>query len=343
MKVSDFDFHLAPQNIALRPVRPRDEAKLLVVAPSLLEDRKVLDLPSLLQPNDIVVFNNTKVLPSRLWGQIGTAKAEVTLLQPMKRKMWRALVKPGKKFLVGGWIDFGSIKAVVVEKEESGTVVLKFNSNGLADHMETNGLMPLPPYIAKWRTPDQKDRIDYQTLYAKKKGAVAAPTAGLHFTPRLFKALQTRKIKTAFATLHVGAGTFLPIRVDDFKDHVMHSERGEISSACAKAINSSRSKGGRVIAVGTTTLRLLETVADDRGVVRPWKGDVDLFIYPGYAFKAVDVLFTNFHLPRSTLLLLVSAFSGIAGIKEAYRHALSKNYRFFSYGDACLLHRGLVK
>lgn len=341
MKVSDFDFHLTPHSIALRPVRPRDRARLLVVTPSVLEDHKVLNLPFLLQPNDIVVFNNTKVLPSRLLARIGTVKAEVTLLQPMTRRVWRALVKPRKKFFVGSQINFGDTEAVVVAKEDSGAVVLKFVSGGLTQHMEINGLMPLPPYIAKLRMPDQQDRTDYQTLYAKKNGAAAAPTAGLHFTRRLFKALQARKIKTAFVTLHVGLGTFLPVRVDDFNDHVMHAERGEISKVAAKAINSSRLKGGRVVAVGTTTLRLLEAVADDRGMVRPWKGEVDLFISPGYSFKAVDILFTNFHLPRSTLFLLVSAFSGISCIKEAYRYALIKNYRFFSYGDACLLHRGL--
>ena len=338
MKVSDFDFELPAGRIALRPSKPRDKARLLVVRLDGLEDKGVLDLPTLLNPGDCLVFNDTKVLPVRLVGQIALAKAEATLLRPQGRGQWTALVKPGKKFRVGIEADFGGLRAVVSARGEGGEVGLKFDPKKLNKHIEKYGLMPLPPYIAKRRAPDQKDRADYQTLYAKSEGAVAAPTAGLHFTPRLFAALQKRGVKTAFVTLHVGAGTFLPVRAEDTRHHRMHAEAGEVSAEAAKAVNAARAKGGRIAAVGTTSLRLLETAADENGVVRPWAGETGLFITPGYRFKAVDLLLTNFHLPRSTLFMLVAAFSGLARMKKAYRRAVAMGYRFFSYGDACLLY-----
>jgi S-adenosylmethionine:tRNA ribosyltransferase-isomerase len=340
MKVSTFDFELPAERIALRPARPRDSARLMVVRRGGIEDKGVRDLPKLLKAGDCLVFNDTKVLPVRLVGRIGQGKAEATLLKPLGKSLWTALVKPGKKFRVGVAVDFKGLKATVVAKGDGGEVTLKFDPKKLRKHIEKHGLMPLPPYIASRRAPDRQDRADYQTAYARKAGAVAAPTAGLHFTKRLFKALEKRGVKTAFVTLHVGAGTFLPVKAADTRDHKMHSERAEVSASAAKAINAARAKGGRVVAVGTTSLRLLETAAGANGKVRPWAGETGIFITPGYRFKAADLLLTNFHLPRSTLFMLVAAFSGLTRMKKAYRHAVASGYRFFSYGDACLLFPG---
>ena len=337
MKVSDFDFKLPEGRIALRPVAPRDAAKMLVVRPEGLEDKGVLDLADYLTEKDIVVFNDTRVLPVRLSGTIGADRVEATLLKPLGGDKWTALAKPGKKFKPGTEVDFEGLKASVVSKGEDGEIILDFHMSNIHQLIDKKGKMPLPPYIAKKREVDQKDRTDYQTLYAKTDGAVAAPTAGLHFTDRMMKALRKKGVKCAFVTLHVGAGTFLPVKVEDTKDHKMHAERGEITGETAAAINQARETGGRVITVGTTSLRLLESAADKGGNVHPFKRETDIFITPGYQFRVVDMLMTNFHLPKSTLFMLVSAFSGLAAMKSAYKHAVSKGYRFYSYGDSCLL------
>ncbi|MEE8259105.1 MAG: tRNA preQ1(34) S-adenosylmethionine ribosyltransferase-isomerase QueA [Sphingomonadales bacterium] len=337
MEVELFDFHLPDSSIALRPVVPRDAARMLVVRPDTALDKKFSDLSDFLSDNDILVLNNTKVLPARLFGRIGEGKVEATLLKPVGPGKWTALAKPGKKFKPGTGVDFMGLKAVVISRGEAGEITLKFDINNIMEALDKKGKMPLPPYIAKKREVDDRDRADYQTKYAKIDGAVAAPTAGLHFTGGLLKKIGEKGVKTAFVTLHVGAGTFLPIRVDDTDNHKMHPEWGEITPEAADAINKARENGGRVVAVGTTSLRLLESAAGPNGKTRPFKGETDIFITPGYEFKAVDVLMTNFHLPKSTLFMLVSAFSGLEVMKSAYKHAVEAGYRFYSYGDACLL------
>lgn len=339
MKVSDFDFELPEEVIALRPVVPRDAAKMLVVRPEGIEDRAVLDLAEHLTEKDILVFNDTKVLPVRLSGRIGEGKVEATLLKPLGDNKWSALCKPGKRFKPGTKVDFDGLAAEVISKHPDGEIILQFHANNLLEAIENKGKMPLPPYIAKKRAVDAQDLDDYQTLYAKNKGAIAAPTAGLHFTPRMLEKLKSKGVQTAFLTLHVGAGTFLPIKVSNTENHIMHSEWGEISKAVADKINETRKNGGRVVAVGTTSLRLLESAADENGNIHPFKGETDIFITPGYRFKAVDVLMTNFHLPASTLFMLVSAFSGLDQMKAAYKYATQNDYRFYSYGDSCLLMR----
>ncbi len=340
MKTADFDFDLPQDRIAQHPVSPRDAAKLLVVGREL-QDRHVRDLPQFLRSGDLVVVNDTKVLPARLLGRRGEAKIDVTLIKRLSDLDWRAFAKPAKKLKPEDTVDFGpDLRAVVTDKGEGGEVGLRFHgpASSFAARLHRIGRMPLPPYIKRLDSdPGFEDQTSYQTLFASKEGAVAAPTAGLHFTPDLRTALQGNGINFSMVTLHVGAGTFLPVKADDPKDHKMHSEWGEVSEATAQAIETTRQKGGRVVAIGTTALRILESAVDPEGRVLPFQGETDIFILPGYRFKAVDVLMTNFHLPRSTLFMLVSAFAGLERMQAAYAHAIASDYRFFSYGDACLL------
>ena len=337
MEIADFDFDLPPERIALRPVRPRDAARLLVVRGDAFTDAQVRDLPDLLRPGDILVSNDTRVIPARLSGRRGEAKVEVTLHRRVDARTWRAFARPAKRCRLGDRIDFAGLTAEVLGRE-GGEVTLRFAADDLDAALKAHGVMPLPPYIAARRPVDAADRTDYQTVFAAREGAVAAPTAGLHFTPRLLDALAARGIERAMLTLHVGAGTFLPVTADRIADHRMHAEWGEIGAETAAALNAARAAGGRIVAVGTTAARLLETATDDGGRIRPFRGETDIFITPGYSFRAVDLLLTNFHLPRSTLFMLVAAFSGLGRMKAAYAHAIEKGYRFYSYGDACLLH-----
>ncbi|CAG1003661.1 MAG: tRNA preQ1(34) S-adenosylmethionine ribosyltransferase-isomerase QueA [Rhizobiaceae bacterium] len=355
MRVDLFDFDLPEDRIALRPAEPRDAARLLVVRPGeALEDRVVRDLPDLLLPGDVMVYNDTKVIPAQLSGmrRRGDAAAQVdaTLHMRIAPDRWLAFVRPGKRVAAGDRIRFGhsntscllgALDATVVEKREGGEALLAFDLSGAAldEALNAVGHVPLPPYIASKRGDDERDRSDYQTIYAREEGAVAAPTAGLHFTPELIRRLDEKGIERRFVTLHVGAGTFLPVKADDTKDHRMHAEKGEVSAETATALNAARRRGGRIVAVGTTSLRILESAADADGSVKAWSGETSIFITPGYSFRAVDVLMTNFHLPRSTLFMLVSAFSGLETMHEAYRHAIAGGYRFYSYGDASLLFR----
>jgi len=338
MRVDEFDFDLAPELIAARPVHPRDTSRLLVVG-ERLEDRAMLDLPRLLRAGDLLVANDTRVIPARLTGVRGTAKIELTLHRDLGGAWWRAFARGAKKLKEGDRIDFGEdFWARVAAKNEEGDVTLEFDRAGprFKAALARSGHVPLPPYIK--RPDDASDRGDYQTIFAVKDGAVAAPTAGLHFTERLLSALEGAGVGCITVTLHVGAGTFLPIKVADTTDHRMHDEAGWIDAATAQRINLARAAGGRIVAVGTTALRLLETAARGDGVIEPFAGTTDLFITPGYRFKAIDLLVTNFHLPRSTLFMLVSAFAGLARMRSAYAHAIAARYRFFSYGDACLLY-----
>jgi S-adenosylmethionine:tRNA ribosyltransferase-isomerase len=345
MKTADFDFHLPEDRIVLRPAEPRDAARLLVVREGGLEDRIVRDLPSLLQPGDALVFNDTRVIPARLDGvrvRDGLEVAvEATLHQRRGPAGWSAFMKPGKRLRVGDEVRFTGLTATVAAKHEDGLVDLDFDREGAAlDHaIHAAGHMPLPPYIAARRAEDERDRSDYQTVFAAHDGSVAAPTAGLHFTPALLAALKARGVSTHAVTLHVGAGTFLPVKADDIADHRMHAEWGEVSPATADALNAARAAGGRIVCVGTTSLRLLESAAGEDGVIRPFHGDTAIFITPGYRFRAADVLMTNFHLPKSTLFMLVSAFCGLDTMRAAYAHAVSDGYRFYSYGDGSLLFR----
>jgi S-adenosylmethionine:tRNA ribosyltransferase-isomerase len=355
MRTDLFDFELPTERIALRPASPRDSARLLVVEPGArLHDRVVYDLPQWLKPGDQLVVNDTKVISAQLKGRrIGREtepKIEATLIKRLDASRWQALVKPAKKLARGDVVRFGNegkvcllghLDAEVQDKGENGAVTLSFSFHGptLDSAISDLGSPPLPPYIASKRTPDEHDVADYQTMFAVNEGAVAAPTAGLHFTPALEAALRERGVGLNRITLHVGAGTFLPVKVDDTTEHKMHSEWGTISPEVAEALNAARAKGGRVVAVGTTSLRLLESAAAEDGEIRPFTNETAIFITPGYRFRAVDILLTNFHLPRSTLFMLVSAFSGLETMKRAYAHAIASGYRFYSYGDACLLFR----
>jgi S-adenosylmethionine:tRNA ribosyltransferase-isomerase len=355
MRTDLFDFDLPPDSIALRPASPRDHARLLVVRPGEeLLDRAVRDLPEFLRPGDQLVVNDTKVIAAQLTGRRVGREAEpridATLIKRIDGSRWQALVKPAKKLAVGDFVRFGNegrvcllgnLDAEVEHKGEAGEVTLSFAFHGpiLDQAIADVGSPPLPPYIASKRAPDDRDAADYQTMFAVHEGAVAAPTAGLHFTPELEAALQARGIGLHRVTLHVGAGTFLPVKVDDTEGHRMHAEWGTISQATADALNTARGNGGRIVAVGTTSLRLLESAAADDRTIRPFADETSIFITPGYRFRAVDVLMTNFHLPRSTLFMLVSAFSGLETMKQAYDHAIRNGYRFYSYGDACLLFR----
>lgn len=355
MRTDLFDFDLPESNIALRPASPRDAARMLVVTPDEpLRGAAVRDLPRYLKAGDQLVVNDTKVIPAQLSGRrIGREtepKIEATLIKRIDGSRWQALVRPAKKLAGGDAIRFGNegrvcllgnLDAQVEHKGDNGEVTLVFSLHGpvLDRAIADVGAPPLPPYIASKRTPDERDATDYQTMFATREGAVAAPTAGLHFTPQLEAALCERGIGLHRLTLHVGAGTFLPVKADDTSGHRMHAEWGTISAATADALNDARAKGGRVVAVGTTSLRLLESAAADDGTIRPFAAETTIFITPGYRFKAVDVLMTNFHLPRSTLFMLVSAFSGLETMQRAYAHAIAAGYRFYSYGDACLLFR----
>ena len=340
MKVDAFDFDLPRRLIAERPVSPRDAARLLDVQGNALYDRAMRDLPELLAPGDMLVINDTRVIPARLSVRRGEAKAEVTLHREVSADTWRAFARPARKLAIGDRLDIAAdFTAVVTAKGDGGDVTLHFDRSGpeLLAALGEHGHVPLPPYIR--RPDDEHDRTDYQTLFAAADGAVAAPTAGLHFTPALVTALERRGIGLATVTLHVGAGTFLPVKAEDTRDHTMHAERGLISAASAERINATRRAGGRVAAVGTTSLRLLESAADSEGRLSPFAGETDIFITPGYRFRAVDLLLTNFHLPRSTLFMLVCAFAGTERMKAAYAHAIAEGYRFYSYGDGGLLRR----
>ncbi len=357
MRVDLFDFDLPEENIALRPADPRDSARMLVVnanADPVLADHGVLDLPNFLQPGDALVFNDTKVIPAQLEGfrtrEGGEgASVSVTLHMRVDASRWKAFARPAKRLKPGDRIQFGhagetcmlgTLDATVEARDEA-EVTLLFDLSGpmLDEAIFSAGHIPLPPYIAAKRAEDEKDKTDYQTIYARENGAVAAPTAGLHFTPRLFEALDKRGIERHFVTLHVGAGTFLPVKADDTADHKMHEERGYVSAETAAALNAVRARGGRIVSVGTTSLRLLESAAREDGVIEAWSGATDIFITPGYRFRAIDVLMTNFHLPKSTLFMLVSAFAGFETMHAAYEHAIENGYRFYSYGDSSLLFR----
>ena len=363
MKVDLFDFELPVELIAQAPARPRDSARMMVVPEDgPIVDQGVLDLARHLRPGDLMVFNNTKVIPARLIGnrirqgiklgrrgtghsEIG-AKIDVTLHKADGTDQWRAFVRPARKLAVGDQIQFADeadsdFSAVVKEKLDGGETALVFNKSGtdLITALHRHGTMPLPPYIHRDGPPDPSDNSDYQTLYAEREGAVAAPTAGLHFTERLFDTLDKQGVDRTFVTLHVGAGTFLPVKVEDTTAHRMHAEWGDISLSTAELINRTRAKGGRIVAVGTTALRLLESAIAPDGTVGAFTGDTDIFITPGHTFRTADILLTNFHLPRSTLFMLISAFAGLDRMQAAYTHAREQGYRFYSYGDACLLER----
>ena len=355
MRTDLFDFELPSGHIALRPASPRDSARMLIVEPDgVLRDRIVANLPQWLEPGDQLVVNDTKVIAAQLTGRrIGREtepKIEATLIKRLDGSRWQALVKPAKKLSQGDVVRFGNegrvcllghLDAQVEHKGDDGEITLSFSFHGpaLDQAIADLGSPPLPPYIAGKRAPDERDAADYQTMFAANEGAVAAPTAGLHFTSALESALRERGVAIHLVTLHVGAGTFLPVKTEDTAGHRMHSEWGSISSATADALNAARAKGGRIVAVGTTSLRLLESATAEDGTIEPFTGDTAIFITPGYRFRAVDILLTNFHLPRSTLFMLVSAFSGLDTMKQAYAHAIKSGYRFYSYGDACLLFR----
>ena len=356
MRTDLFDFELPSDRVALRPASPRDAARLLVVRPGgELDDRGVRDLPELLAPGDALVFNDTRVIPARLRGRrIGRgedARIEATLTQRVDGSHWRALVRPAKKLQEGDIVRFGEegrvcflgqLDATVAAKGRDGEVTLAFAFHGpvLDQAIDERGDMPLPPYIASRRPPDERDRADYQTMFARQEGSVAAPTAALHFTDDLVGRLEARGIGLHFVTLHVGPGTFLPVKAEDTADHRMHPEWGTVGAATADALNAVRRAGRRIVAVGSTSLRLIETAAADDGTLRPFTGETSLFITPGDTVRAVDALMTNFHLPRSTLFMLVAAFAGLDAMQRAYAHAIASGYRFYSYGDACLLFRG---
>jgi S-adenosylmethionine:tRNA ribosyltransferase-isomerase len=369
LKTADFDFPLPPDRIARHPAKPRDSARLLVVGGGL-QDRSVRDLPEILRPGDLLIVNDTKVIPAQLTGRRvdmgGEAKIEVTLIRRHEEdaRAWDAFAKPGKKLKVGDVVVFGeshrshaypnpppkmgegtgdaaALTATILHKHDSGEIALRFDcaESEIMAALHRIGSMPLPPYIRKLRPVSAEDDADYQTIFAAREGAVAAPTAGLHFTPELLAALERRGIRQARVTLHVGAGTFLPVKVDDIASHRMHAEWGEISAATADAFNRARAEGRRIVAVGTTSLRLLESALDANGKLLPFARETDIFIHPGKTVRAADLLLTNFHLPKSTLFMLVCAFAGTERMRAAYAHAIASGYRFFSYGDACLLER----
>jgi len=347
LKTADFDFPLPPDRIARHPAKPRDSARLLVVGGGL-QDRSVRDLPEILRPGDLMIVNDTKVIPAQLTGRRvdmgGEAKIEVTLIRRHEgdARAWDAFAKPGKKLKVGDVVVFGEdLTATILGKQDSGEISLRFDcpETEIMAVLHRIGSMPLPPYIRKLRAVSAEDDADYQTIFASREGSVAAPTAGLHFTPELLAALERRGVSQARVTLHVGAGTFLPVKVDDIAGHRMHAEWGEISAATAEAFNRARAEGRRIVAVGTTSLRLLESALDADGKLLPFARETDIFIHPGKTVRAADLLLTNFHLPKSTLFMLVCAFASTERMRAAYAHAIESGYRFFSYGDACLLER----
>ncbi len=348
MNLSDFDFELPEELIATRPVSPRSAARLLVAKGDNVDDGFVNDLPEFLRSGDRLVFNDTKVLPARLNGfrsrdidvnNVAVAKIEVTLLASKKESIWSALIKPLRKIRVGEKITFDkSFEAILIDKVD-GQGILHFNKENIEvlERLEELGAMPLPPYIASKRQADKRDNLDYQTIFAQKIGSVAAPTASLHFDLGLLERLKKKGVETSFVTLHVGAGTFLPVKSEDIRQHKMHAEFGEINQKTVDEIRQTKKNGGRIIPVGTTALRLLETAAQSNDIVSEWRGETDIFIYPGYKFLVADGLMTNFHLPKSTLMMLVSALMGKETIESIYNHAITKKYRFFSYGDSSLL------
>lgn len=339
MNVDLFDFALPPERIALRPATPRDAAKMLVVRGDQLADRIVADLPSELHAGDLLVFNDTRVIPAQLEGTRGDARIGATLHKREGQRRWRAFVRNAKRVREGDAIDFGAgVSAIARDRGADGSMVLDFAGEEPVELLlERAGRMPLPPYIAAKRATDARDAEDYQTMFAREGGAVAAPTAALHFTPPLIAAMKAAGIGHTTLTLHVGAGTFLPVKAENTDDHVMHAEWGRIDQATADRLNATRAAGGRIIAVGTTSLRLIESAADNNGVIQPFEGDTAIFITPGYRFRGIDGLITNFHLPRSTLFMLVSALMGLDRMQAAYAHAIAHEYRFYSYGDASLL------
>ncbi|MDE3060601.1 MAG: tRNA preQ1(34) S-adenosylmethionine ribosyltransferase-isomerase QueA [Pseudomonadota bacterium] len=349
MRVDCFDFDLPDSLIAVHPVSPRDAARMLVVGDHL-QDKIIRDLPRFLRPGDVMVFNDTRVIPARLFGRRGEARVEVLLHKPspclsrglesdsaIRRDLWQCFARPAKRLKSGDRIAFAEdFHAEVIEKQPSGEVVLAFG-DGLHEKLRRYGHMPLPPYIT--RQDEIADRERYQTVYAREEGSVAAPTAGLHFTESLLAAIDVAGVRRAHVTLHIGGGTFLPVKAEDTADHIMHSEYAVVTPGAADIINRAREAGGRVIAVGTTSLRTLESAADNAGRIHPFASETNIFITPGYRFKAADLLLTNFHLPRSTLFMLTAAFSGLERMQAAYRHAIAQRYRFYSYGDACLLEK----
>ncbi len=343
MDISAFDFDLPPERIAQHPARPRDAARLLDVAPNGLCDGVARDLPGLLRPGDVLVANDTRVIPAQLAARRGQARIGITLDRPLPDGAWHVLARNARRLRPGDILAFEAafLTAEVVARDADGGAVLRFDREGeaLGQALTTAARLALPPYIDRPAGPSPEDTRDYQTIFARHPGAVAAPTAGLHFTPELLDALDRRGVRRVTATLHVGAGTFLPVRSDDVDRHRLHAERGAIGEEAAEAINAARRAGGRIVAVGTTSLRLLESAAADDGTLRPFSGETDLFIRPGFAFRTADLLLTNFHLPRSTLFMLVCAFAGTERMRAAYAHAIAAGYRFYSYGDACLLHR----
>ncbi len=344
MNITEFDFVLPPDCIAQHPARPRDIARLLHMTRDGLSDRVVRDLPELLRAGDILVANDTRVIPAQLTARRGAARIGITLDRPRPDGAWHALARNARRLHVGDALRFDGadqLTATVQQRDPDGGVVLSFNlsDEAFAAALARAGALALPPYIARPQGPLPQDMTDYQTIFAARAGAVAAPTAGLHFTPALLKALQARGVHRVTLTLHVGAGTFLPVRGDDITRHRIHAERAEITTEAADTINAARASGGRVVAIGTTCVRLLETAVATDGRIRSFSGDTELFILPGYRFRATDLLLTNFHLPRSTLFMLVCAFAGTARMRAAYAHAINTGYRFYSYGDACLLER----
>ena len=339
MKVDLFDFDLPPERIALRPASPRDSARMLVLEGEATRDMMVADLPGQLRAGDLLVFNDTRVIPAQLEGTKGNARIGATLHKREGPRRWRAFVRNARRLREGDTVDFGAgVSAVASDRAEDGSLALTFNGDEPVELLlERAGRMPLPPYIAARRAADARDADDYQTMFAAEKGAVAAPTAALHFTPALIAALDAAGIGHTTLTLHVGAGTFLPVKVDDTDSHRMHAEWGRIDAVTADRLNAVRAAGGRVVAVGTTSLRLIESAAGEDNIIRPFEGDTAIFITPGYRFRGVDGLVTNFHLPRSTLFMLVSALMGRERMQAAYAHAIENGYRFYSYGDASLL------
>ncbi len=339
MDVSLFDFVLPPERIALRPAEPRDAARILVLEGIGMRDAHVRDLPGLLRAGDCLVFNDTRVIPAQLEGTRGEARIGATLHKRIDLRRWQAFVRNAKRLRAGDRIDFGAgVSAIAESRDDEGGFTLYFEGDEPVELLlERAGRMPLPPYIAGKRAADERDKADYQTMFAQKDGAVAAPTAALHFTPALIAALDEAGVGTERVTLHVGAGTFLPVKAQDTEDHRMHAEWGSISADVAERLNAVRARGGRVIAVGTTSLRVLESAADEAGLLQAWTGETRIFITPGYRFRAIDGLMTNFHLPRSTLFMLVSALMGLERMQAAYAHAVARSYRFYSYGDASLL------
>ena len=342
MKTSDFNFDLPPELIANAPADPRDAARLLHIDGFHLQDKGVLDLPDLLKPTDVLVFNDTKVIPARLYGVRGQAQIEMTLFKQKDLSTWETLIKNARRLHVGDTIEITSdFVAEVINKTETGSVVVRFNCAGpdLFSQLHKVGSMPLPPYIKRNRGGKDSDKTDYQTIYACHEGAVAAPTAGLHFTEKLFNLLEKKGIQREFVTLHVGGGTFLPVKEENIQDHKMHAEYGVLMPDVVDRLNQYKRQGRRIIPVGTTSLRLLESATDEKGILRPFAQETSIFIFPGYQFKFTDALFTNFHIPQSTLFMLVCALAGMDEMKAAYKHAVEKKYRFFSYGDACLIEK----